>query len=134
MTDAIHLIFRGKKMIKQQQLSQIINSYIDREIAPLSSGMNSLQQLLFGFQLGIIKRKSQAMLKDFLGGSGAKMLHLVEGDDVDVDTLYAALSDAMNAQGSVEVLGIKLTNADVNKLYSMIKEQMVYETTNTPNS
>ena len=120
-------------MIKQQQLGQIINSYIDREIAPLASGMNSLQQLLFGFQLGVIKRKSQALIKDFLGGSGAKMLHLVDGDNVDIDTLYGALSDAMNAQGSVEILGIKLTNADVNKLYSMIKEQMVYETPNTSN-
>ena len=120
-------------MIKQQQLSQVINSYIDREIAPLSAGMNSVQQLLFGFQLGVIKRKSQALINNFLSGSSAKMLHLVEGDEVDVDTLYGALSDAMSAQGSVEILGIKLTNADVNKLYSMIKEQMVYETSNPSN-
>ncbi len=121
-------------MVKQQQLSQVINSYIDREIAPLSAGMNSVQQLIFGFQLGILKRKSQAIIKDFLGGNGAKMLHLVEGDEVDVDTLYSALAEAMSAQGSVEVLGIKLTNADVNKLYSMIKEQSnIYETINTSN-
>lgn len=120
-------------MIKQQQLGQIINSYIDTEIAPLSSGMNSVQQLVFGFQLGVIKRKSQAMIRDFLGGAGAKMLHIVDGDDVDVDTLYGALSDAMSAQGSVEILGIKLTNADVNKLYSMIKEQSSHETINPSN-
>lgn len=62
------------------------------------------------------------------------MLHLVEGDEVDIDTLYSALAEAMSAQGSVEVLGIKLTNADVNKLYSMIKEQSnIYETINTSN-
>lgn len=121
-------------MIKQQQLGQIINSYIDREIAPLSSGMTSIRQFLFGFQLGVIKRKSQALIKDFLGGAEAKMLHIVDGDDVDIDTLYGALSDAMNAQGSVEILGIKLTNADVNKLYSMIKEQGNYETVDPSNS
>lgn len=84
-------------MIKTQQLSSIINQYIDREIAPLSAGMNSLQQLLFGFQLGVIKRKSQSIMKDLLEGSSAKILHIVEGDEVDVDTLYGALSDAMNA-------------------------------------
>lgn len=62
------------------------------------------------------------------------MLHLVEGDEVDIDTLYSALAEAMSAQGSVEILGIKLTNADVNKLYSMIKEQSnIYETINTSN-
>lgn len=62
------------------------------------------------------------------------MLHLVEGDEVDTDTLYSALAEAMSAQGSVEILGIKLTNADVNKLYSMIKEQSnIYETINTSN-
>ena len=37
------------------------------------------------------------MIKDFLGGAGAKMLHIVDGDGVDVDTLYGALSDAMSA-------------------------------------
>ena len=62
------------------------------------------------------------------------MLHLVEGDEFDIDTLYSALAEAMSAQGSVEILGIKLTNADVNKLYSMIKEQSnIYETINTSN-
>lgn len=62
------------------------------------------------------------------------MLHIVEGDNVDIDTLYEALSEAMNHQGSVEVLGIKLTNADVNKLYSMMKEQSAYETINPSNT
>ena len=45
-----------------------------------------------------------------------------------------ALSEALTKQGSTELLGIKFTPADVNKLYAMIKEQSVYETNYTPNT
>lgn len=119
-------------MIKQQTLYKVINEYIDKEIAPLSNGANQLQQFLFGFQLGIIKRKSQAVIKDYLNSSAAKVLHIVEGDDVDVDTLYGALSESMEKQGNIEAFGIKFTSSDVNKLYSMLREQS-YEQINTSN-
>ena len=120
-------------MIKQQQLYNIINEYIDKEIAPLSVGTSPMQQFLFGFQLGIIKRKSQTLMKDLLSSPTSKMLHILDGENVDVDTLYGALSDAMSAQGSLEVCGVKFTNADVNKLYSMIRERS-YEQVNISNS
>lgn len=40
----------------------------------------------------------------------------------------------MSKQGSVELIGVKFTNADVNKLYAIIKEQIGYETNNTLDS
>ena len=121
-------------MINQQQLCKVLNDYIDKELAPLSNGTSQVQQLLFGFQLGILKRKSQTVVKEYLASPAAKMLHLVEGENVDIDTIYGALSEALTKQGSIELLGIKFTPADVNKLYAMIKEQNIYETNYTPNT
>lgn len=112
-------------MVKQQQLYSAVNRFIDQELAPMTSGMSSIQQLVFGFQLGVIKRKSQSLIQNYLGSPTAKLMQLVEGDEVDIETLYQALVETLNKQGSVEVMGIKFTSSDVNKLYSMIKEQIV---------
>lgn len=119
-------------MIKQQQLLQAINSYIDREVAPLSNNMLPIQQLVFGMELGIIKRKSKNMLDNFINSPSAKLLQLIDANgDIDADLLYEALNESMSKQGSVELMGVKFTSADVNKLYAIIKEQIGYETNNT---
>lgn len=119
-------------MIKQQQLLQAVNSYIDREVAPLSNSMSPVQQLVFGMELGIIKRRSKNMLDSFINSPSAKLLQLVDvNGDVDADLLYEALDESMSKQGSIELMGVKFTNADVNKLYAIIKEQTGYETNNT---
>lgn len=112
-------------MIKQQVLYSAINTFIDREIAPLTSGMGSLQQLMFGFQLGVLKRKLSSLIQNYLSNPAVRAMQIVSGDEVDLETLYQALLEAMNRQGSVEVMGIKLTSSDINKLYSIIKEQAV---------
>lgn len=119
-------------MIKQQQLLQAVNSYIDREVAPLSNSMSPVQQLVFGMELGIIKRRSKNMLDSFINSPSAKLLQLVDvNGDIDADLLYEALDESMSKQGSIELMGVKFTNADVNKLYAIIKEQTGYETNNT---
>lgn len=112
-------------MVKQQQIYAAVNKFIDQELAPMTSGMSSIQQLVFGFQLGVIKRKSQSLIQSYLNNPATKLMQLAEGDEVDIEILYQALLEAINKQGSVEVIGIKFTSSDVNKLYSMIKEQMV---------
>lgn len=112
-------------MIKQQVLYSAVNSFIDREIAPLSSGMGSLQQFLFGFQLGVLKRKSKSLIQNYLSNPAVKAMQIVEGDEIDVELLYQALLEAMEKQGNLEVMGIKLTSSDVNKLYSIIRESAV---------
>lgn len=119
-------------MIKQTQLLQALRTYIDREIAPLSNNMSPVQQLVFGVELGILKRKSQTMLTNFISSPSAKALQLSINDEIDDEVLYEAISEAMSKQGSIELMGVKFTNADVNKLYETIKEFKIYETSNAP--
>lgn len=110
-------------MIKEETLYRVIDTYIEKEIAPLSNGTSQINQLLFGFQVGILRRKAKTLISQYIESPVAKTMGLIdEQNQVDIDTLYGALSDAMTSQGNIELMGVKFTTQDVNKLYSMLKE------------
>lgn len=114
-------------MVKQNQLQQALNTFIDNELAPLANSMPPMKQFIYGVELGVLKRKCSTLVSNFMNSQGAKLLSIVDNDEVDVETLYKAFSEAMEKQGSIELMGVKFTNADINKLYQIIKEQYSYE-------
>ena len=52
--------------INNEQLNLSINEFIDRELLPLSSNMAFPQQFIFGFKMGVIKRKIKDTIHAYL--------------------------------------------------------------------
>ena len=45
-------------MVKQNQLQQALNTFIDNELAPLANSMPPIKQFIYGVELGVLKIKS----------------------------------------------------------------------------
>ena len=108
--------------LNEMQLYSAINEYIDREIMPLGASMNLTDQFVFGFKMGIIKRKMQDVLKSYIHNDAAKMLGILdENGYIDIDTLYQSASDTMSQVKQLEVAGITFREGDLQKLYGIMQ-------------
>ena len=109
--------------LNEMQLYSSINEFIDREIMPLGATMNLTEQFMFGFKMGIAKRKIQSIVKGYLGRKEMKILGLVdENGYIDVDTMYQSASDVMNQMKQLELAGITFKNSDLQKLYGIMQK------------
>ena len=109
--------------LSEMQLYSAVNEFIDREIMPLGATMNLTEQFMFGFKVGIAKRKVQTITKGFLTSKEAKMLGLVdENGYIDIDTMYQSASDVMSQMKQLEVVGITFKENDLQKLYGIIQK------------
>ena len=104
------------------KLMSAINTYIDQDLMPLSASMGKLEQFLFGVKMGIFKEKVGVAVKDFINGATAKTFQLVdENGNIDVDVFYNAAKNAMRPVSFIEVAGIRLNEADIDKIYSYLR-------------
>jgi hypothetical protein len=109
--------------LNEMQLYSSISEYIEREIMPLGASMNLTEQFLFGFKMGIVKRKIQDVVKNFLHDDKLKILGLVdENGCVDIDTMYQSASDVMGQMGHIDVAGITFKDVDLQKLYGIMQK------------
>ena len=105
-----------------EKLISAINVYIERDLMPLSSSLGKLEQFFFGIKMGIFKERASAVVADFIKGDMAKSFKLVdENGNIDVDVFYRAAKDAMRPLSFIEVAGIRLNDADIDKLYNYLR-------------
>ena len=109
--------------LSETQLYSALNEFIDREVAPLGASMNLTEQFLFGFKVGIAKRKIQSVVKGYLSNKEAKMLGLIDADGyIDIDTLYQSASDVMSQMKKLEIAGITFKDSDLQTLYGIMQK------------
>ena len=109
--------------LNEMQLYSSINEFIDREIMPLGATMNLTEQFLFGFKMGIAKRKIQSVVKGYLGKKELKTIGLVdENGYIDVETMYQSASDTMSQMKQLEIAGITFKENDLQKLYGIMQK------------
>lgn len=108
--------------INESQLYSALAEYIDREIMPLGASMNLTDQFVFGFKMGIVKRKMQDVVKSYIHNDAVKMLGIIdENGNIDVDTIYQSASDVMSQLKQLEVAGITFKENDLQKLYGIMQ-------------
>lgn len=110
--------------LSEGQLYSAVNEYIDREIMPLGATMNLTDQFLFGFKMGVVKRKIQDTMKTYLHTNNAlKTFGVIdENGCLEIDTLYQSACDTMSQMKQVEVLGITFRETDLQKLYGIMQK------------
>jgi hypothetical protein len=109
--------------INEMQLYPAINEFIEREIMPLGATMNMTDQFLFGFKVGVAKRKIQDVVKNYIRDDKMKIFGLVdENGGIDIDTIYQSASDVMSQMGRLEIAGITFRDADLQKLYGIMQK------------
>lgn len=109
--------------LKEMQLYPAISEFIDREIMPLGASMNMTDQFLFGFKMGIVKRRIQDIVKGYLSKKEMKALGLVdENGYIDVDIMYHSAMDMLKNMKQIEVAGITFKENDLQKLYGIMQK------------
>lgn len=109
--------------LNEMQLYSSINEFIDREIMPLGASMDLKEQFVFGFKMGIIKRKAQTLVKSYLGKKEFKMLDLIdENGYIDIDIMYQSAMDMFAQVKELEVAGITFKEQDLSKFYSIMQK------------
>lgn len=109
--------------LNEVQLYSAINEFVDREIMPLGANMNMTEQFLFGFKIGIAKRKMQSLIKKYLGDKSVMALGLVdENGYIDIDTIYQSAIDVMGQMKQLDIAGITFKDADLQKLYGIMQK------------
>lgn len=117
--------------LTEMQLYSALNEYLDREIMPLGANMQMLNQFLFGMQVGVLKRKIQPIVQSYLNNGAIKALDLVDKDGkIDIDTLYNSAMDMFKQMKYIEVIGVRLSEIDLQKLYGIMQK---YANTQTAN-
>ena len=69
-------------MVEQNQLQQALNTFIDNELAPLANSMPPIKQFIYGVELGVLKRKGSTLVSNFINSQEAKLLSIVNNDEV----------------------------------------------------
>ena len=109
--------------INEMQFYSAISEFIDREIMPLGATMNLTDQFLFGFKMGIAKRKIQHVVKSYLSSDSVKAFGLVdENGCIDVETMYQSASEVMSQMNQLEIAGITFKESDLQKLYGNMQK------------
>jgi hypothetical protein len=108
--------------INEPQLYSAVNEFIEREIMPLGANMNLTEQFIFGFKMGIVKRKLQDVVGSYIHNPAAKMLGIIDDNGfIDVDTIYQSACDTMSQIKQLDVAGITFKENDLQKLYSIMQ-------------
>lgn len=109
--------------ITETQLYPALNEFIERSIMPLGASMNLQDQFLFGFKIGIAKRKIQNVIKSYLAKDSIKAFDLVDEQGyIDIETMYQSALDVFSQMKQIEVLGITFREDDLQTLYSIIQK------------
>lgn len=109
------------------KLMSAINTYIDRDLMPVTKSMGSTalercKQFFFGFGVGVIKEQANVVVTDFIHGNISHIFKIVdEEENIDVDILYRAAKYSMHQVSYVDVMGVTINEADIDKIYSYLR-------------
>lgn len=109
-------------MMNAEHIIRGIHEFIDTELAPTGASLLDLDLFLFGLKLGIAKRRAESVVSNLINGEG-KAIGVVDSEgNVDIDTVYHSAIDAIRRVDTINISGFKFREADINKLYDLIKK------------
>lgn len=109
-------------VITQGQLVEVLNNYIDTDVMPNVNKLSSIEQLMTGIKIGIIKRSIPKLLNDYIDKPELKLLGVVTDKGINLDVIYESAKESMKKLGTVEYGNFRFNEADVDKIYSMAKD------------
>lgn len=109
-------------MIEMRRVKDGLLEYANRELIPK---MEPGKQFMAGVVMGLSAGRLESILTELAGNSWVKMLGIVEGNMVDLEKLYAAMTEQFARQPvlplSLPMLGTFNLNAeDAKALYKTI--------------
>ena len=104
-------------MVSIEQVKRGFANFVDREIVPVLPGWKGI---LFaaGAPLVIEKKARELPEHPLVQAMGV----VDENGMVDIDKVYSAIKDKAVGRWPVEIAGLKASEADLDKLYTYIKE------------
>ena len=110
-------------MYNYNRVINAIARYMDDEIVNKLSGV---QRWVVGTGTGLILSKGKEVFNDLRNNEVVKMLHIIDGDNIDVDTLYGELkkqAQKSSATLNMPMIGtITFNENDIDKIYDLIKQ------------
>ena len=108
--------------INEMQLYSALTEYIDREIMPLTASMDLTKQFMFGLKVGVVKRRIENVVRSYLRSAEMSVLDIVDDNgNIDIEPIYQSAMDMMAKMQKLELGGISFTQADLQKLYSIMQ-------------
>lgn len=109
-----------------KSINQVISGltkYIDAEILPHLSGAKKYGAAVY---LALAEINAANYVKNVLSLPAIKMLGVSDGESVDIDKLYAAMSKSINDKCTIDVPIIgtfSFSVSDVDKLFDFIRRE-----------
>lgn len=98
-----------------EKVKRGIATFIDNEVAPIMPRWKGIA-FSAGAALTLEARSNDLMHHPMIA-----MMGVVDGDNVDVDKMYNALKIKAQGKWPIEILGLKMSETDLDKLYQYIK-------------
>lgn len=109
-------------MVHYTKVISGLTQFVDRDL--LSKMNGSLKAWVVGTTIGILNAKAQSAFMSLQNNQVLKTLGLIDGEMVDVDTIYAHLHDQAAKQSAtvtIPMIGtLTYSASDVETLYRMI--------------
>lgn len=110
-------------MITMGRFKAGVQMYLEREVIPALSGW---QRWVFGAGAAILINRAEEALHNLEQLPVIKMMDVIHGDNIDIDTIYKAVREQAKTTPAVieipAVGSLKMGAADIDKLYNMIME------------
>lgn len=110
-------------MITMGKLKNGVANYLDREVLP---SINGWQKWVFGAGAIILVDRMENVIRSLENHPVVKMMNIVHGDNIDIDTIYGAIREQAAVSPAVfdipTIGSFKMGVADIDTLYKMIME------------
>lgn len=108
--------------LTKQQVTEVVNTYIQEELIPISRSSDTLEQILYGSILGLVSKRLPAIVDTYAEDKTLKMLGVVDEDCcVDAELLISTIKENWKEGQVVKIGNIKFNRSDIDKLYSIAK-------------
>lgn len=109
-------------MVTREQLVSGIGEYLQKEIF---TRLDSKREFLAGMAYGIISLKIDKILSNLEHSPINSALELIQGDNIDIETIYQVANKQIAAQGRLEISipligNFAFNSADIDNLYKCI--------------
>lgn len=108
--------------LTKQQVVEVVNTYIQEELIPITRSVDTLQQILYGSVLGLVSKRIPDIVNTYAEDKTLKMLGVVDEDCcVDVDLLISTVKENWKDGQPIKISNIKFNKSDLDKIYAIAK-------------
>lgn len=109
-------------MVTREQLVSGIGEYLQKEIF---TRLDSKREFLAGMAYGVVSLKIDKILSNLEHSPINSALELIQGDNIDIETIYQVANKQIAAQGRLEISipligNFAFNSADIDNLYKCI--------------